>query len=203
MNRKYSNSQDKRRVRIGIILYLAGVLIGAIVANLWKGFFLNHVEVFRPSFHQKLMTLTIDYGVLFGYVMWSHVKHFFILCLFTITSLGIPYIICKISYSGFTTGLLLSVAILHYQVKGILLFVLYIFPQCIFYIPVWYLLYIQSYRLNEALFQDSIGNYKKNRMKTIVERLPAFLLLLFILFIGGLVEIYVNSPIVQWALQIF
>lgn len=202
MARTYLESKDGRIIKYGVILYLFGVLVGTILAHLCKDFFINNVEIFRESFNNKLISLEIDYGVLFGYVMWSNTKQFLLLCLFTVTTMGLPYIICKITYSGFTTGLLLSAAIFQYQTKGVLLFVLYIFPQCIIYIPVWYLLYIQCYRLNEVLLQNPI-NYRKNRMKTILEKLPRFLVLFFILFIGGLFEIYINSSIVQWGLKIF
>lgn len=202
MSRKYSESIDRKIIKYGMVLYLIGVFFGAILAHIFKDFFLNNVEIFRESFNHKLMTLDIDCGVLFGYVMWSNTKQFLWLFLFSVTSLGVPYIICKISYSGFTTGLLLSTAIFHYNAKGVLLFVLYIFPQGILYIPVWYLLYLQSYHLNESLLQNPI-NYRKNRMKIIMERLPSFLLLFIILFIAGLLEVYINSPIVQWGLNIF
>lgn len=102
---------------------------------------------------------------------------------------------------GCSMGSMLSVLIIRYGLKGMLLFSGLIFPQHLVYIPAlfgWVLLLSQW---NERAF----GKYNALRQRSFARRDAGkrILLLSGVTIIGILLECYVNLYFVKWVLKIF
>lgn len=202
MKIRYGASKEANILKITIIIFLVGVMLGAIGANIFKEAYFNDIEIFGDSYFDKLHVLDIDHGKLFGYIFWNNFKKYLLFWIFAITVIGIPYMMLSVGYTGICTGFLLSVSILKFGFKGVFLFVLYIFPQYLIYFPVALIVLVQGYNLCISLYFKLPLN-KKGKLKLILEKVPMIFILFLIILIGALSEAYINSFILQKMIRYF
>lgn len=196
MKIRYGVSKDANIIKIAVMVFLVGVLLGAIGANVFKDAYFKDMKIFGEGYFDKLYVLDIDHGKLFGYIFWNNLKKYLLFWIFSVTVVGIPYMVFSVGYSGLSTGFLLAVSVLKFGVKGIFLFLLYIFPQYLIYFPVALITLIQGYHLCTNLYFRVPLN-KKGKAKIILEKVPTILILFLIILIGALSEAYINSFIIQ------
>lgn len=105
-----------------------------------------------------------------------------------------------VMYFGMSIGGMLSVMILRYGWKGILLSLSFCLPQDLFYIPAGSmgisLLAVRGGQKSDRMPGYHMGEKKKNRLKQIF-------LVLGVTIIGILAECYVNPMLVKTVLKIF
>lgn len=202
MKIRYGVSKDANIIKISVVIFLIGVMLGAIGANIFKDSYFSQIEIFGDTYFDKLYILDIDHGKLFGYVFWNNLKKYLLFWIFSVTVIGIPYMMLTVGSCGVCTGFLLSVALLKYGFKGIFLFLLYIFPQYLIYFPVALIALVQGYNLCISLY-FRIPLNKKSKFKLILEKVPMILILFLIIIIGALSEAYINSFILQKMVKYF
>lgn len=202
MKIRYSDTKSSRVIRISMVLFLIGVTLGAISANILKDSYFKGIEVFGDAYFDKLYVLDIDHGRLLSYILWNNFKRYFIFWIFAITAIGIPYMMFAVGYVGFCTGFLLSVAIIKYGLNGFFLFLLYLFPQYLLYFPVAIIVLVQGYQLCVSLYYNIPLN-KKNKMSLIFEKIPVILFFFLLIILGSLSEAYINSLVLQKMLRYF
>ena len=186
--------------RLAVILLLIGIVLGTILANILQRFYLNDLETINQYFSTNVNLIKINYGSLMKYIITSRLKEFILIWISCCMVFGMPLLSLLITYKGICIGFTLSSAILCYGFKGIIVYFAYIFPQCIIYIPVYILMVKKGYDLCETLYFSSKVSFKGKKSIT-REYLPIFLLLLLFLWIGCIVETYINSALVRSAIE--
>jgi stage II sporulation protein M len=189
-------------VKIGIIILLAGILIGILFAKIFKGFYWNQIDILDSSYFSKIRTTQINHSVLFQYVMWKNFRIYFLFWIFCITALGIPYMALSIWYAGFQSGFYLAVILMRYGLKGLLLLFGYTFPHFIIYIPVAFLCLRSGYWLCRSMYYDVKMN-RRGKAERIAKQMILVLLLGVALIFGGLLETYSGSYILKKILLLF
>lgn len=107
-----------------------------------------------------------------------------------------------LSWQGFSVGFMLSAAIAKYGVKGILLVLGGVFPQYLFYFPVYVLYCYLTVHLRQRLNRDKAGNGSE-RGYIYGAWLIAAVGLLLIFVMGIFLESYINPVILKKILKIF
>lgn len=201
-NRFVTHRLKLKQVIIGILFL--GIFAGVIFANLFRTEFFQQAETIDSAFMVKIKEMNIEYVKLLQFVLIHILKPYALIWIFSITILGIPYIGYFIIKQGFSIGFVISVLTMNYGIKGIILFLSYIFPQYIIYIPVFTLVIYRAYNLNCNMYftgKDSI----KSKKKLVLEKIPLIILLTIFIIIGCLIETYINSfilkNILSWVLS--
>lgn len=186
---------------------MQGSLLGAFVAgiffaNLMGREAVSNAGVLNDYFVEKFQYTEINGQNLFFYIIGERVPLLLLLLLLTITSLGIAGGILMLDWQGFSVGFMLSTAIAKYGVKGILLVLGSLFPQYVFYFPVYILYCYLAVYLRQRIRKDRLGNGSDIRY-VYGAWLIASVLLLLVFIAGIFLESYINPIILKKILKIF
>lgn len=182
--------------RLAAILLLIGIVLGTVAANILQRFYLSDLETINRYFGTNVNLIKINYGSLMKYIITNRLKEFILIWISCCMVFGMPLLSLLITYKGICIGFALSSSILCYGFKGILVYLVYIFPQCIIYIPVYILTVKKGYDLCETLYFSSKISYK-GKKSVASEYVPIILILLLFIGIGCIVETYINSALVR------
>lgn len=186
---------------------MQGSLLGAFVAgiflaNLMGREAVSNAGILNDYFVEKFQYTEINGQNLFFYVVGERIPLLLLLLSLTLTSLGMAGGILMLSWQGFSVGFMLSAAIAKYGVKGILLVLGGVFPQYLFYFPVYVLYCYLTVHLRQRLNRDKAGNGSE-RGYIYGAWLIAAVGLLLIFVMGIFLESYINPVILKKILKIF
>ena len=196
------NLKKLGEVKVGLIILAIGILFGILFANICKGLYWNQIDILDTNYFSKIKSVTINYPVLFRYVSWKNFRIFILFWIFCSTALGIPYITMSIMYGGFQAGFFLSVIMMRYGIKGLLLIIGYTFPHYIIYIPVVILCLRSGFRLCRSMYYDNKMS-RRGRAERIARQMVFIVIFGAILMVGGLLETYAGSFILKKLLILF
>ena len=188
-------------VKFGLVLLGFGIVLGILFARLFKGFYWNNINIFDSNYIDKIKNSSIEYSVLLKYVYWNVFKPFVLFWIVCVTVLGIPFIGGCLLYMGFQGGFFVSVILMKYGIKGILLLLGYTFPHYLVYIPVALLCFRSGYWFCRSLRYDNLG--RKGKTDKILKYIILILFFSFLLLVGGFLETYVNTFILKKILYFF
>lgn len=178
------------------LIFLIGLILGTLTANLFRSYYIQDLFQFYTNYLENISKIDVDKFSIFQMAVIHNVKEYLVTFILCITILGIPYIIWRSLYKGFLVGFLLSVATMKYGMMGVTIFLLYIIPHYIFYIPALLITYLKGFEMSKRLyFQDSLPYYSKR--KIILDTLPYMLLVFFFMLIGAFLEAYVNTGLIK------
>lgn len=188
-------------VKAGLLLVAFGAILGILFARVFKSFYWGNINILNPDYLTQIKDTPIDYSVLLKYVYWDIFKSFIILWMVSITSFGIPFIALCLTYMGFQGSFFITVILMKYKLKGILLILGYTFPQYLIYIPVVFISLRMCFWLNKSLRYDNLP--KKGKREKTAKYLALAVLLGVVLAAGGLAETYIGSFVLRKILNIF
>ncbi|MDF2951263.1 MAG: putative rane protein [Anaerocolumna sp.] len=189
-------------VKIILIILGIGLLLGIVFSRILKDSYWNQMEVLDVNYFHKIKNATIEYSVLFRYVLWEIFSSYLIFWVFCCTSLGIHYIGITILYTGFKSGFFISVIFMRYGLKGILLILGYTLPQYLIYIPVAYLCLRSGFMLCNSLYHEGKLS-TKGKVERVIKHTIIILILGGALFMGGLFETYAGTFLLRKVLLLF
>lgn len=187
--------------------FMQGSLLGAFVAgilmaNLMGREAVSNAGILNDYFVEKFQYTEVSGENLFFYIIGERVPLVLLLLALTLTTLGMVGGILTLGWQGFSVGFMLSTAIAKYGVKGMLLVLGGLFPQYLFYFPVYILYcYLANY-LRQRVNKDRIGN-GSDRGYILGAWLVAAAGLLILFLMGIFLESYVNPVILKKILKIF
>jgi len=189
-------------VKIGILILGIGFILGLLFAVVGKGLYWNQINIIDDEYVTKIRETVFQHNVLLKYVLWNNLKVFLLFWILCSTALGIPYIVLSLTYGGFKIGLFITVIMMRYGVKGILLLFAYTFPQFLIYLPVAFVSLRAGYWLCKSMYHETrLGT--KGKMERIIKHLGLIFILGIILILGCLMETYIGSFILQKILYLF
>lgn len=189
-------------VKFGILILGIGFILGLLFAAVFKRLYWNQINIIDEGYISKIKETVFDHRVLLRYVLWNNLKIFILFWVFCSTALGIPYIVLSLTYGGFRIGLFVTVIMMRYGIKGILLLFAYTFPQIIVYIPIAFISLRAGYWLCKSMYHETkLG--KKGKMERVIKHIGLIFVLGIILTFGCLIETYIGSFILQKILYLF
>lgn len=166
------------------VLYLVGFAVGILYANFVAKKYITMTGIFHEYFLNQYAQIKIEYEDYLWYLFkWRVAPLVFLVC---VANLGFRKIIgaCIGLWTGFAGGILAVAAVLRMGLGGMFLCIAGIFPQYLFYVPVYLLLASYYYRY---------PNGEWNGIKT------GFVFIM--MMVGILSEVYLNPGIVRWVIR--
>lgn len=168
-----------------VVLYMLGFLGGILYANFIARSYITMTGIFHEYFLNQYTQTKIVAEDYFLYLLQWRVFPFAAVALLGCTKLRKAAAVVCLLWTGFSGGVLAVAAVLRMGAKGMLLCLVGIFPQLIFYILAYAMLLWYLYKYPESRW---------NSTKTIF----------VILMIGAgiITEIYLNPGIVRWFMDV-
>lgn len=188
-----------------VYLFTIGLFLGILIVNLGYDAWIRDGSLLGTDMIARLKNSVPDGGGLFGYV----IKHrLFVVCmlgLLSTTIIGLPVVCGYICYIGLAAGCLLSVAVIRYGIRGLLLMAAGILPQGLLLIPAYIALFVWAVSVNRMLY--SRNPYKEHYMRysrqVYVQKGLQIAGIVAVVIIGCLLESYVNPKLLHFILKIF
>ncbi len=184
-------------------LFIVGVLLGIFAMALGRGTLLDGTGLLDEYSLYRMKYMTVDFKALFIYVLGQRLSVVLVLGLLATTYLGLAADCLAAGWYGFLGGLFLSASLLRYGIKGILLSVVGVFPQCFFYVPAFFLLMAWCEQVcKEVCYRKNVVG-KEDGKRILLEALLRLLAIVSIMAAGCLLEGYVNPILMTAFLKIF
>lgn len=188
-----------------IYLFMIGLFLGILIVNVGYDTWIREGSLLGTDMIARLKNSTPDGGGMFGYI----VKHrLFTVCMLGVlstTMIGLPAVCGYICYVGLSAGCLLSVAVIRYGIRGLLLIAAGVLPQGILLIPAYIALFVWAVSVNRMLY--SKNPYKEAYMRysrqIYLKKGIQIVGIAAVVIIGCLLESYVNPKVLHFILKIF
>lgn len=188
-----------------VYLFMIGLFLGILIVNLGYDAWIVNGGLLGTDMIARLKNSMPDGGGLFGYTMKHRMFTVCMLGLLSTTIIGLPAVCGYICYSGVAAGCLLSVAVIRYGIRGLLLIAVGILPQGILLIPAYIALFVWSVSVNRMLY--SRNPYKEHYMRysrqIYIQKGLQMAGIIAVVIIGCLLESYVNPKMLHFILKIF
>lgn len=195
---------DSRHIR-WLYLFLGGFFAGVFILNIWRGSFLQDMELLSAASLSRLRYLEVDEGAFCRYVLRERMEVAILLSLLATTYIGAIVLSAYALWMGTLAGIFLSVASIRYGIRGIVLVLVSVLPQYLLLVPACIILMDWCYCLNMALYHpERLGDVGYGRGKQyLIRKIPRLLILIGIIIIGSVIESYVNPMLLSAFLKIF
>ncbi|ABX42955.1 protein of unknown function DUF95 transmembrane [Lachnoclostridium phytofermentans ISDg] len=186
---------------IAMVLFFASVILGCIFSKVSQGLLQNSVDSLNSRYFNTIKSMEINYGDFFRYIFTSKLKPFFLFWTLSLTFLGLPYMGWYLLSRGFQVGYLMMTLWMHYGMKGGLLYLTYLFPQELIFVPVVLISIKNCFALYmEANHESTAGLQNVLLLKKYIKLI---IILIVCILIGACMEAFVGSYLVKKALQLF
>lgn len=188
-----------------LCLFLFGFIVSIFTVNLWTEQLLTNTGFMDETSLSTLKYLEINSNSFFLYILKKRLATIWLLALLSVSMLGIAATYAYTVWLGFTIGFLLSALTIRFGMKGMLLFLISLFPHYILYIPATILLIACAYRLCVKLYfpqKDRMGDFDSKR-KLFFRFFIQLAIIHGVVIIGAVLESYVNPNIITKFLTIF
>ena len=160
---------------------------------------MEQISLLSDYLIQKYRAADINCGDLFWYCLRTRALPICYIWIFGLTMFGRLTGHLYVTWFGFSTGALLSIATMRFGAKGILLCIAGVLPQYLIYIPAMLVLLLLSANMSIRLYglKGARQTVYGGRKKLIGIYFVLFLLILMVCIIGAISESYVNPFILK------
>lgn len=183
-------------------VFCAGMLAGFFIMNLGKSILLGNTGLFDEDTLYRMKYMSVDSSALFCYIFRKRMMVLILVAVLSTTYLG--YVVCLgvTVWCGMSSGVFLSVLAARYGIKGLVLAVVSIFPQYLFYIPAVIMMLGWSESLYRTIYSRGISADLGNRAFVMI-KLGWLGIIAALVLLGCLMEGYVNPGILIGYLKVF
>lgn len=186
-------------------LFLIGFFMGILIVNLGHDTWIRNGGLLGAEMVNRLKNSRPDGESLVGYILRHRLSAVCVLGLVSTTIVGMPALCAYICYTGLAAGCLLSVAVVRYGIRGILLIAGVLFPQAILLVPAYIGLFLWAANVNQILYapRTQLEGYERFGRRFYIKKSVQMAGITAVVIIGCLLESYVNPDIVHFILKIF
>lgn len=188
--------------QISVILVIIGLFLGVLFANLFQSFYYERMMAYHNVIFTEIVAENINYSALFFYILKENFKEFIVFWMLSITILGIPYMVLRLVYFGFSIGFFISAIAMQYGLKGILLILAYEFPHGLIYLPIIIFSLYKGFDLCKSIYYDN-RNFSGMIMLQLKNYTLLIVFLAMLLLLGSFLEAYVGSFFLKKTLGLF
>lgn len=168
-----------------LLMLYAGVIAGTFFANVFGRENINTWGLYNNDYLEMMSAVSFDYGQLWGYVALERVKLIGIMILCALTSIRTACMFVFMLLGGFELGIMVSMAVMQYGGAGIILVIVSLFPQWIFYVAAVMLLCQKFYNSTDKTAESN------------KEKASAAALVLLLMFAGVCTEVLINPMLIK------
>ncbi|NBJ93809.1 stage II sporulation protein M [Parablautia muri] len=186
-------------------LFLGSFLFGVLIMNMGNETLLSEGGIFSQTSVGRLRYMEIDSGRFFRYVLEHRMGEGALLLLLSSTGLGVISIYACIIWQGILTGMTITAAVIRYGIKGLLLLLGSLFPHQLLLIPAEVMLLGWCYEnCSKGHFLGKYtAPYHKNIRQQYLKQAVGLLWIVIVIFIGCILESYVNPILLSDLVKIF
>ena len=170
-------------VFFAIFIFL-GIVLGTLYANISVKYNAGYVDTFGSDYLALYEEVTVDGFKLWQYVCRTRIRDFTLLCIIGFTAICKPAFIFYLIYIGVSAGAFISYAVMNYNIGGVGIYLLSVFPQ--------YILYTVSVALLIKLLYKKTPNSPGIKNTWLVIMIAAVIML-----IGTYLEAYINPYVLK------
>ncbi len=189
-------------IQIFAFLLILGVFLGVLSANIFRENYLSQIQSYESNVFSRISQGNIDHSGLFYYILGRKFSDFAIFWLLCITILGVPYMALKITSFGFFSGFFVSAVSVQYGLKGLLLVLVYVFPQGMLYLPISLICLYKGFELCRTIYSENRNNFG-GIAKLIKGNLVLLVLLAIALLVACFLEAYPGAYLMKKVLGSF
>lgn len=192
----------KEPVVVALVLFLLSAVVGGIYARITQGLLESQIDSINSRYFTTILQMDISYWDLYWHTVVSLMKSFLFVWIFSLTIFGIPYLAIAIGWKGFQVGYLMTGLCLTYEWKGLLLMIVYHFPQMLLYIPAALLCLKGCYSLTNEVNRSGMSAGLHN-ISLLKKYYKLIIIVVVALLAGALLETFVGTYFVRKALTLF
>ena len=184
--------------------FFAGLLAGAALVYLNPGMFITETGFLSRMSLERLRRVELNESAFFFYVLGKRIGPLWLAAILSTTFAGIVTTYLFVMWMGVCMGVVASVSIMRYGVKGILLLAGSVMPHYLCYIPAFLMLADLCFRMCTKQYypvRDYTEKYEEKPKSFGI--LGNFLLIHLVVIIGAVLESYVNPNVMSELLKIF
>lgn len=188
-----------------LYLFMIGLFLGILIVNVGYDAWIKDGSLLGTDMIARLKNSVPDSGGLFGYIVKHRLFTVCMLGLLATTIIGLPAVCGYICYIGLAAGCLLSVAVIRYGIRGLLLMAAGIFPQGILLIPSYIALFVWAVSVNRMLYSKNPYKeyYIRYSRQVYLTKGLQIIGIVAVVIMGCLLESYVNPKMLHFILKIF
>ena len=182
---------------IFLLFFLSGFAAGVVFGCVFGADYRDYAGILSEYYLSRYPYMEPDDKFYFLYLLKERMLPAALLILLTGTAPGMLLMTGYLGWMGFSLGTTLTLSVIRFGGKGILLCVAAMLPQYLLYAAAWYLLIIKG----AEAFGSCVGRYssvKKGRVGVVL----SYLAILTFLVVGILAETFLNPTIVKGILKI-
>lgn len=187
-----------------IFLFMAGFIAGIFLINMNSNFFVGEDGIYSTGTINRLKYLEIENSTFFRYVTAGRFKDYLLLGLMSTTYLGIVIAYGVAALQGMMLGMVITVAVIRFGLKGILLVLSSFFPHQLLLLPAGAMMLIWCCQNCRVLYFDrrTIWNGELKK-KYFLRQLIMLVWILMVVMIGCILESYVNPMLLMDVVKFF
>ena len=181
---------------IGIIVIsgiIAGSLFTVLLSTSDKGMVMESIKKFTNNITHN----TYNYVDSLKNIFFPNIITTLFIWILGISIIGLIVVIIILFYKAFILGFTISSLILTYNLKGLVIAFVYIFPPLILNILVFMYLSTYSIKLSIILIKSIIGKKSLNFKSFMNNYLKVLIISLIVIIISSLYEIFINPYILK------
>lgn len=202
--RKVSDYMDKKycleyvKKRSYLFLFLLGLVAGTVIINILNRGYYDKINITQEHYIKTISDVIVNKRGMFVYLVSKYFKEFAIIIICNCFFFGKIYNIFYIFTKGVSISIVLSSYVLKYGVKGLLVFIVSIFPHYFVYILVIVLAICAGFSMRNNVLHNtntagSLTNIDNVAILRVVKKLIIYLIIFMMLsMIISLLETYVN-----------
>lgn len=127
-----------------VLFYMLGFLVGIFYANVFSKDYIASMGIFNEFFLSQYAQTDVVMGEYMWYVVRVRVLPLVLIGALSCTRLRKSVVVCFLAWTGFSSGMILTSAVMKMGLKGVILCLMSLTPQFVFYIAaylvlLWYL----------------------------------------------------------------
>lgn len=187
-----------------IFLFMAGFMAGIFLINMNSNFFVGEDGIYSTGTINRLKYLEIENSTFFRYVTAGRFKDYLLLGLMSTTYFGIVIAYGVAAFQGMMLGMVITVAVIRFGLKGILLVLSSFFPHQLLLLPAGAMMLIWCCQNCRVLYFDrrTIWNGELKK-KYFLRQLIMLVWILMVVMIGCILESYVNPMLLMDVVKFF
>ncbi len=187
-----------------VYLFMAGLFLGILAVNIGHDLWITEDGLLNYGMLEQMKRSVPEGAGLLEYIVRQRMLIVGMIGIFSMTVIGIPAVCGYVVYLGITTGCFLSVAIVRYGIRGLLLAISGILPQGLLLVPGYLMLFCWGMEFNRILYGQ--GGYRglTGTYGSGIWLKKGFQMVLIILVVitGCVIESYVNPKLLNFILNI-
>ena len=189
--------------RFFLAVFIFGLVAGTFVINTMNKGYYDKIHVTQDHYIKMISDVVIDKSDIFKNGIMEYYKELVIILVLNCFFFGKAYNALYLFFKGAGVGVVLSSYVMKYGVKGLMVYIVSIFPHYILYIPAIILTICAGISMRRVVVENTGKNIKydiKDISVTNIMRLLRKFVMYLVILLGfavliSLVEAYINIPL--------